>query len=256
MKPEPNASARRETPDARPATVPPPTDYGRRSFLRLLPSAAAAACLLPSLSGCNVIGPIAAVTMPEPKVPARYTNFQGQTLAVMVWADNATAIDHPSIQLDVATSLQSKLQQLIKGKDNKPAFKYFEGASFPWPAASVVRFQQDHPDTEGQPVTDVAPRLQVSRLIYIEVENFQTRADSAVELYRGSISAILKVIEVKDGRATVGYEESPVATTYPPGVPEEGTPNFGDRKIYVGLVDRFTTSIVHRFVTHEEDKKS
>ena len=52
-----------------------------------------------------------------------------------------------------------------------------------------MRYQLDHPEVDTMPIGDIAPRLGVSRLIYIEVERFSTRADASISLFRGSIMA-------------------------------------------------------------------
>ena len=70
----------------------------------------------------------------------------------------------------------------------------------PYPRVAV-RFQQDHPELEQSPIVSVWPRLGVQRLIYVEVENFQTRSDQAVELFRGSATVSVKLVEVDGNNA-------------------------------------------------------
>src|SRR5437588_307573 len=82
----------------------------------------------------------------------------------------------------------------------------------------------DPPSVEMKNVTEVAPRLGVTRLIYVEVEDFGTRAPASIELFRGSMTATLKVVEVSGDNAKVGYEENGIKAVYPPHVPEDGTP--------------------------------
>ena len=209
---------------------------------------ALALCLLTPLAllpaGCAVLG-VAASAIPEPDVPARYDGLRGHTVAVMVWADRGVMIDYPSLRLDVATGLQSKLQQARKRRE-------LHDAKFPYVPASVVRFQEDHPETQQQPITEVAPRLKVERVVYVEVESLQTRAGDSVDLFRGAATASVKVIEVDPatGHATTAYEESGISTTYPPKAPPEGLPVGGDAIMYRGTVDRLTSLIALRFFSH------
>ncbi|HEX8323114.1 MAG TPA: hypothetical protein VF595_04295, partial [Tepidisphaeraceae bacterium] len=60
-----------------------------------------AVVLLLGLSGCNVLGALAAKA-PRPDVDAAYKGLAGQTVGVMVWADRGTQIDFSRLQLDVA----------------------------------------------------------------------------------------------------------------------------------------------------------
>ena len=221
-----------------------------RIFRRGAALAPAGFCLLMLLTllpaGCAVFG-VAANALPEPDVAARYSGLAGHTVAVMVWADRGVLIDYPSLRLDVASGIQSKLQQAQKGKK-----KELKDARFPYAPASVVRFQEDHPETYDQPVTQVAPRLKVDRLIYVEVDGLQTRADESVDLFRGTATASIKVIAVdpKSGAATTAYEEGGVAAAFPPSGPPEGMPGVGDARIYRGTVDRLTSLVAVRFFPH------
>jgi hypothetical protein len=206
--------------------------------------------LLPLLAlpsgGCSIFG-LAASAIPEADVPARYTGLSGHSVAVMVWADRGVQIDYPALRLDVASGVQAKLQQANKARKSE-----LRDTTFPYPAASVVRFQEDHPEILDQSITDVAPRLKVDRVIYIELQNLQTRADDSVDLYRGTAVASIKVIAV-DGATARGkavYEESNIAAAFPPDAPPEGYPGIGDSKIYRGTVGRLTTLIAFRFFAH------
>src|SRR5205823_9898668 len=121
-------------------------------------------------------------------------------------------IDFPTIQVDLAGLIQKKLE----AKQAETKGKTLPGTTFPIPPASVVKFQQDHPELEGAPITNVAPRLNVSRLIYVEIEQFATRSDLAVDLYRGTAEASVRVIEIAEKHATVGYTENGIKTAFPP----------------------------------------
>ena len=206
-------------------------------------SVCAVALLVLSQAGCVVLG-VAAHALPQPDIPAQYAGLKGHSVAVMVWTDRGLQIDYPSLHLDVASALQAKLLQAKKGGKGE-----LRDTKFPYPAASVVRFQEDHPEVADQPVVDVAPRLKVDRLIYVEVQDLQTRADSSVDLFRGTALASIRVIAVDPatGKGTVVYEESNLGAAFPPSAPPEGYPGLGDARTYRGTVDRLTTLIAFRF---------
>lgn len=216
---------------------------------RALPAATvlcALALLAAALNGCAIAG-IAANAMPQ-YTSAAYAGLAGQSAGVMVDVDDATLIDWPELRLDIAAGVQDKLQQAQKGGSKELA-----KTTFPYPPASVVRFQREHPEARAQPVTATAPRLGgISRLIYIEMEDFQTHPATSVDLFRGSASARVKVIEVQDGRAKVAYEDV-VRAQYPVKAPEEGIPGADDYAIYRGTLNEFTTQIAKRFITHPAD---
>jgi hypothetical protein len=196
-------------------------------------------------SGCSVFG-IAAQALPPATITPVYEGLREQTVGVMVWVDRGLRMDYPPLQIDIANATQLKL---IKSKA-----KHLKGSTFPVKPASIVKFQQDYPELEAESIADVAPRLGVSRLIYIELEDFSTRSQGSVELFRGSAEVTLRVIEVKDGVGKVAYEENGVAVTFPEKVPAEGIPNASDRKIYIGTVDALSTALARKFVPYVEER--
>ena len=211
-----------------------------------------ACLLLPSLlAGCQLLG-VVSQAMPM-TVDAQYKKLAGERVGVMVWADRGMRIEWEFIQLDLANSIHAKLQQTATNK--KAKVRELEGTKFPVIPASIIRFQQDHPEIDGQPITEVAPRLGVSRLIYVEIEEFATRPDGSVELFRGDANVTLRVVEVApDGTAKLAYEENDVRATFPPKSPKEGRPSIGDRRIYVGLIDALGDAIAKKFIPHPEEE--
>lgn len=208
--------------------------------------------LLPlSLTGCYLFGAIVGKVVSPPVVPAQYTGLANQSVAIIVWAGEGTLIDFPDVRIDVSGGLQAKLQQAVETKT-----KEVIGITFPQSAASVVRWQENHPDYEAMPLTEIAPKLGVARVIYVEIERLQTRSDASVELYRGSASATLKVVEVPPdgGPARVAYEESGIAAVFPPNAREEGRPDGNDFAFYRGTVGALTSEIAKRFVPHQEEQ--
>jgi hypothetical protein len=193
-------------------------------------------------SGCAAIG-AAAHAIPKYE-PAHYNGLAGQSVGVMVWADRGIRIDWPSIQFDLASLVQDRLA--------KSGAQEIKGSSFPVQAGSIVRYQHDHPGIEAQPITEIAPKLGVSRLIYIELESLSTRSDISLQMYRGNALATLKVVEVApDGSAKVPYEEAGVRAFFPPKSPPDGVLNSNDIVMYKGVVAALADEIVKRLTTHE-----
>jgi hypothetical protein len=199
-----------------------------------------------------LLGVLYAKAAPPRMIPAAYKGLTNESVAIMVWAGEGTMIDFPDVRLDVAGSLQNKLQQAIQVKT-----KELLGVTFPTTPAAVVRFQQNHPELEAVPPAEVAAKLNASRVIYVEIENLQTRSDASVELYRGSASATLKVIEIEPGatKGTVAYDEGHIAAVFPPNAREEGRPDGNDFAYYRGVVDALTTELAKRFVPYAEEQQ-
>ena len=223
-----------------------------RCLLCLLPTAL---CLLSS--GCNIIG-AAAQVLPQPDVAPAYTKLSNQTVGVMVWVDRAIAIDYPSLQADVAKSVVNKLQETSEPKKKSDAHKELTNVRYLDPLA-VIKWQADHPELNGFPSTELATRLGVTRVIYVELIVFETRSEVSVDLFKGTVMAKLDVLEVAtnpDGtkKAKVAYSDGDLRSIYPKKAPEgtAGTDVNSDM-IYNKTVDAFTTDVVLKFVQHPAD---
>lgn len=207
----------------------------------------ALAALGAAATGCNVIGYIAAAS-PPPIVEPQYTGLAGQRIVVMVWADRGIRIDWPTMQTDVCASLQRKLSAQTGKK------MALEGATFPYSAQSISRYQEDHPETESDPIETTAVKMGVDRLIYVEIEQFATRSDASEELFRGSAVASVKAVEIIDGAPRIVFEESNIQVFFPPSGPKEGIIRGSDYAMYVGTVDALAQRISQRFVPYEEER--
>jgi len=176
-----------------------------------------ALALLPlATSGCAAVGAVAHKFRGPTVVKPAYNGFKGQTVAVMAWADRDLRIEHSALQLDVSQGVYEKLR-----KSQRNGADELAGTKFPRAAApdAMVRFLYDNPRYDTDSIPEIAPQLGVNRLIYLEVEDFATHPEEVPELYRGSLSALLRVIEVApDGRAKVAYQDRVVAV-WPPNTP-------------------------------------
>ena len=207
-----------------------------------------AAPVLP-LAGCTALG-VAASKLATIKVAPEYKGLAGQTVGVMVvTTDRGLQNDFPSLQIDAARGIASKLKNAVP-----TAGEELMGVRFPPDKSpeAMYAFEQNYPELKYEPITTTAPKLGVGRLIYVEVEGFQTHPESVPELFRGMIEARLQVIEVTNGTAKVAYETR-VQSTYPRQSPEEGMPAIGEAKTYQGTLDTFTTAVLEKFVTHDEE---
>jgi hypothetical protein len=203
--------------------------------------------LLLLLSGCTALGVAAYKLKPPETIHPQYTNLQGQSIGVMVWADRGIRIDWPNLQVDLANAIQKKLADFKK--------KELAGATYPVQPASIVRYQRDHPEIEALNVTEVAPKFGVSRLIYVELEDFATRSDMSVDLFRGQARGTVRVVEVDpSGKTNMAYENSKVAAQFPKKTPREGLPGAGDAKIYSGIVDAMATEVAHLFIPYQVEE--
>jgi hypothetical protein len=195
---------------------------------------------------------VAARAMPK-IVPAAYPGLKGKTVAVMVWTDDAINIDWPKMSIDVAAGVQKKLK-LAQQYDEPDELK---GTTFPTTPQQIIKFQMDHPEAAFMPVSEVAPKVDVQRLIYVEIVGFQTRSNLGVntDLYRGQLTASYKVVEYEHGVAKLVFAEDNMTVKFPKISSEDGVSNLGDDRTYIGTVDSVTTLLAQRFYKHEEERE-
>lgn len=196
-----------------------------------------------SISGCQLIGAIAAKA-PPPPVIAEY-RLAGQSVSVMVWADQGIEIDWPNIARDLAGGITENLKQAVAAKNEAVL-----DCTFPVAVESVVRWQKDNPGYDAMPVTSVAPRLGTSRVIYVEINKFSTRTSQTFVLYRGSVSASVKVVEVEGDNAKVAWEKRDINVFYPTKGPEDGSPKGNDYQYYVGTMTELASEISQLLVDY------
>src|SRR4051794_16043771 len=67
-------------------------------------------------AGCAALGAVAYATASMVKVKPYYLGLKGQSVAVIVSADQALRIDHPSLQLDIGRGVWNKFQQTQANK--------------------------------------------------------------------------------------------------------------------------------------------
>jgi hypothetical protein len=217
---------------------------GRLTFL-------GAALLLPLLGllcgGCDALGVVASTVVGPSQIAPAYSKLKGQRVAIMVWADEGLVVDHPSICADVAGSLQNKLQQGVDAKVDELKGTTFMGVQ------PVLRYQEEHPESQADSAEQIATRFPATRFIYIEVESLSLHPGDSLDLSRGQAVADVKVVEVNNGRARTAYDNDSVSAVYPPNSPPEGLPNLDDDTVFRKTVDALTTELGKLFITHPDD---
>jgi hypothetical protein len=196
--------------------------------------------------GCTILGAVAGKTSTTMIMPA-YTGFAGQSVGVMVVTDPGTRTDFPRIQLDVSENLYNKM----KGAQRMNAEELRE-TKFPREAApdAIYAFQRNYPQMEWEPIANVAPKFNVTRLVYVEVDSLTLHPNNVAELYRGNISGRVQVIEVTAGKAKSVYSNR-ISATFPEDANSPGVLNANSREIYNHTLDSFSTKILEYFIAHE-----
>ncbi len=166
--------------------------------------------LLPSLTACNLLTPLAFVGEHKKAVTAEFDKLRHKRVAIVVWIDAATLFDFPYARFELAAYTGDKL---------------------------FAEMAQRHLNTEVVDPRDVEDCLQknidaqvdaqaVGRhfnadyVVYIEVYKFQIRDPQQPQFLRGRISASTSVYDVRsDPDQLRHYELTPVNCVYPDSAP-------------------------------------
>jgi len=197
------------------------------------------------------VGGVAATMLQgEQDISPAYSGLKGQRVAIMVWADEGVAMDHPNIRADVAEGLRGKLQQCIDAKLDDLKNTTFLST------AQVLRFQDAHPEAQADSAEQIALRFPAAtRLIYVEVESFSLHPSDSLDLSRGQAMADVKAVEVANGQAKLAYQVGNVGGAYPKQAPPEGMPGLSDELVYHKTIDSLTSELAKLFITHEADEQ-
>jgi hypothetical protein len=128
-----------------------------------------------------------------------------------------------------------------------------QGIRFPYEPSAIYRYQKDYPQTEAMAITDVAPHLkELTRLIYVEIQDFRTRSEEAVEIFRGSATATIQIVEIVQDQAKVAYREDNLRVAYP----RKGLdPALDEQTVYFATVGELADAVAKRFYTHEGERE-
>jgi hypothetical protein len=204
--------------------------------------------MLAGLGGCGLVE----AERKAAETPAgTYGGLKGQTVAIVIWADFQTRTSFNQIQLDMTRLLTGDLANMthtVKDKEHGEPIPSLAGAQFLDPR-SVIKYQREHPEVWEQPIAEVAPKLGVPRVIYIEISEFHIQDPQTPMLLAGVGKANLRVLEVAGGQAHLVFEEHDITAHFPPNAPEGvvQSEKVTPRTIYEGTVDVLADKIVARF---------
>ena len=202
------------------------------------------ACLA-GASGCEVFGwladGVAGGDAPPITVKAEYFGLENESVAVLVAADTAILYEHPLVQLEVATFVSQRIADNV------------EGATVVDPR-QVVDFQQRNIYWDTLPYSEIAGRLEVTRLVVIDLVEYHLREPGNVNLWRGRLAASMGVAEVDGERPNDLAYQTEVSVVYPPDRPV-GVVKAEQQTIRFATLALFSRAAAGKFHDHKESRE-
>jgi len=109
---------------------------------------------------------------PTTTVEAEYKDLSDATVAVVIYTSQSTQVDYPLVRLALASVMGAELKQRL------------HQVSVIDPR-TVVKFQDETPNWETLPRSQIARTLGADYLLYVVLSEYSTMEPSSLNLYRG-----------------------------------------------------------------------
>ena len=111
-----------------------------------------------------------------------YAGLKHQSVAVVVYADDATLFMYPQAAREVSSFLDYDLKRAV------PSARILN-------YRDVINYQNQTPNWQALPIKSIGLHFSVDRVIYLELLNYSTHAPGAEHLLQGHIKARVYVYD-------------------------------------------------------------
>ena len=177
----------------------------------------------------------------EERVKAEYIGLKDQKIALIIFGQPGIDFEDPFARLDLALATEQAIIQNVKTTE----FADQE---------EIQSFQRARLDWYSLPMSEIAAKFQVQRVLYLELIQFTIREIDTVNLLRGRIWAQLSVFEADSAQPDVPAYESEVEIVFPEQAPEPYSENakFAIRRESIRL---FALETARKFHDHKKKVK-
>lgn len=194
-----------------------------------LTAALAAVLLAGVLTGCQ---DLPSDRNPTPPPAPEYGGLAGRTFAVLVSADDPTLYQFPGAALAVCQAVSGKLAET-------------NAAARPMHPGQLAEFQRLNPYWLSFPPSNLLKRLQVDRLVLVELSEYSTHEPGNAYVWQGVIVATLSVAE-SDAANPDNYVYRNVVHVRFPEKSGIGVANSDDPTIQRGMIEAFANDVAAR----------
>ena len=216
------------------------TSQSRQARGWMPPTLLLALLMLSMLTGCDMVGWTLDSTVGGPKevkVAAEYKGLAGKRVAVIVAADEQTLYGHPGAPLSISKAVSSQLASALPDvKVSNPE--------------QVVDFQRKNPYWATLPYKMLLKRLDVDRLIIIDLATYSTHEPGNTHVWRGVVTASVSVADAEvENPNNLTYTQA-VGARFPESQPV-GVLDAEESTIEMGLNREFATRVATLFFEHQ-----
>jgi hypothetical protein len=198
--------------------------------------------LVAASSGCEVFGFAAHVIAggdngKKVTVQAEYRGLEGQSVAVLVSADEYIYFEHPKVVQTIGREVSARLASTLPGvRVTNPL--------------QLAQFQRENPYWNTLPYGDLIKRLGVDRLVYLDLIRYTLHEPGNTNISRGVVSANLGVAQSDASEPNRFVYSTTLQSLYPEsGV--IGLLNADVKTIELATIRQFSQRLANLFRDHE-----
>lgn len=227
-------------------TVATPLSQRAALLRRWAKTAISAAIVVGMLSGAGcVAGAIGALGEQAERgkkldVPAQYDGLENRSVAVVVSADYATLVEHPTVVGQITANVSVRIARFVKGASVLPP-------------GEVLDWQYRTPQWRALTYGEIAKELGVDRLVYIDLYEYRLNPVGNSYLWDGVSGANIGVAEA-DGLTPDEFVFTTNVISRFPDKEGVGRESAQAEQIELGLLTLFVQRTSWLFYRHIEDK--
>lgn len=179
--------------------------------------------------GCNYMRWLSAPFWPDEtkkKVPAQYTEMEGQSVAVIVAADEFLLHRYPTAPAEVGRAISERMVANLEEVQMMDPGK-------------VAKYLDEHPYWDVTPYGNLLKALEVDRIVFVELIEYRTHEPGNAHVWQGMIAGHVGVLsaEADDIDDFVFY--TTIRAEFPENS-EFGVVNSSDEEIRLGMHSLFS----------------
>lgn len=174
-------------------------------------------------------------------VPAQYTGLDGRTVAVMVAGDEYLLYRFPEAQIRLSSNISARIAENV------------DGARVVNPM-TMVKFQKDNPAWMTLPYGELISKVQVERLVIIDLSEYRLHDPGDKSTWRAVVSANVGVVEAED----IDPDNFSFFTNVRATFPEDGgigVLNSDAETVELAVTTMFAQDVAELFYQHEKEVK-
>lgn len=192
--------------------------------------------LLPALSGCRGFKYLMYLFAPEAgmkTVEAEYKKLPGNTVAVVIFADDGTLYDYPDVRREMSEVISRELGEKVKDVTTISPTR-------------VVKYQDDNVYWARKRKAELAKDLDADLVLFVSLRDYSMREPGSINLFRGRIVAEAKLFR----QDSLEWKNSDIRALHPEKF-EGGVPTSDVRQISHEVRRKFAEKLVRSFYKHK-----